>query len=115
MSDSDFPAAFSAAPVQKSMFFTGISGASDRPLPFSLQLPEPLVLYRCYNDLIGLAKECQRVIVEEADTRLNNPEGERLGPSVQLNGVILKVRDFLRQLPAANYRTLRFLIAHLHR
>lgn len=94
------------------MFFTGIS---DRPLPFSLQLPEPLVLYRCYNDLIGLAKECQRVIVEEADTRLNNPEGERLGPSVQLNGVILKVRDFLRQLPAANYRTLRFLIGHLHR
>ncbi|XP_010792993.1 rho GTPase-activating protein 29-like isoform X2 [Notothenia coriiceps] len=76
------------------------------------QLPEPLILYRYYNDIIGLAKECQRVIVEEAD----KPKiGEKGGASVGLNRVLFKIRDLLRQLPAANYRTLRFLIAHLHK
>ncbi|KAF3857991.1 hypothetical protein F7725_011192 [Dissostichus mawsoni] len=71
------------------------------------QLPEPLILYRYYNDIIGLAKECQRVIVEEAD---KPKTGRRGGPAV-----LFKIRDLLRQLPAANYRTLRFLIAHLHK
>lgn len=79
------------------------------------QLPEPLILYRYYNDIIGLAKECQRVIVEEADKTQTAPTGEKGGPSVQLNRVIFKIRDFLRQLPTANYRTLRFLIAHLNK
>uniref|UniRef100_A0AAZ3RUZ1 Rho GTPase-activating protein 29 n=1 Tax=Oncorhynchus tshawytscha TaxID=74940 RepID=A0AAZ3RUZ1_ONCTS len=63
------------------------------------QLPEPLILYRYYNDFIGLAKE----------TRLPKQ------PSIKLNRVIFKIRDLLRQLPPAHYRTLRFLTAHLHR
>ncbi|XP_074544762.1 rho GTPase-activating protein 29-like isoform X2 [Halichoeres trimaculatus] len=79
------------------------------------QLPEPLILYRYYNDFIGLAKECQRVIVEEADKSQSPPTGEKRAPSVQLNRVIFKIRDLLRQLPSGNYRTLRFLIAHLNR
>ncbi|XP_042353609.1 rho GTPase-activating protein 29-like isoform X2 [Plectropomus leopardus] len=79
------------------------------------QLPEPLILYRYYNDIIGLAKECQRVIVEEADKPQSPQTGEKGGPSVQLNRVIFKIRDLLRQLPTANYKTLCFLIAHLNR
>ncbi|XP_070774582.1 rho GTPase-activating protein 29-like isoform X1 [Enoplosus armatus] len=79
------------------------------------QLPEPLIMYRYYNDVIGLAKECQRVIVEEADKPPSTQTGEKGGPSVQLNRVIFKIRDLLRQLPTANYRTLRYLIAHLNR
>ncbi|XP_041659157.1 rho GTPase-activating protein 29-like isoform X2 [Cheilinus undulatus] len=79
------------------------------------QLPEPLILYRFYNDFIGLAKECQRVIVEEADKPPSPQTGEKRGPSVHLNRVIFKIRDLLHQLPAANYKTLRFLIAHLNR
>ncbi|KAK9538763.1 hypothetical protein VZT92_003913 [Zoarces viviparus] len=79
------------------------------------QLPEPLILYRYYNDIIGLSKECQRVIVEEADKPPSTQTGEKEGASVQLNRVIFKIRDLLRQLPTANYRTLRFLIAHLNR
>ncbi|KAI4809497.1 hypothetical protein KUCAC02_018374 [Chaenocephalus aceratus] len=77
------------------------------------QLPEPLILYRYYNDIIGLAKECQRVIVEEAADKPKT--GEKGDASVGLNRVLFKIRDLLRQLPAANYRTLRFLIAHLHK
>ncbi|CAL8279228.1 unnamed protein product [Lota lota] len=80
------------------------------------QLPEPLILYRHYNDFIGLAKECQRALVEEAEAiRAAAQIGEKRGPSVQLNRVIFKIRDLLRQLPPAHYKTLRFLIAHLHR
>ncbi|KAK2822673.1 hypothetical protein Q5P01_022738 [Channa striata] len=79
------------------------------------QLPEPLILYRYYNDVIGLSKECQRVIVEEADKPPNTQEGDKGSPSVQLNRVLFKIRDLLRQLPAPNYRTLRYLIAHLNR
>nr|XP_046216532.1 rho GTPase-activating protein 29-like isoform X2 [Oncorhynchus gorbuscha] len=108
------------------------------------QLPEPLILYRYYNDIIGLAKESQRVIIEEKAVaralqdqgrpggeqprpggtqpgvegeqppmRTSQPGGDQ--PSIKLNRVIFKIRDLLRQLPPANYKTLRFLIAHLHR
>uniref|UniRef100_A0A7N8Y205 Rho GTPase-activating protein 29 n=1 Tax=Mastacembelus armatus TaxID=205130 RepID=A0A7N8Y205_9TELE len=79
------------------------------------QLPEPLILYRYYNDFIGLSKECQRVIVEEADKPPSTQIGGRCGPSIQLNRVIFKIRDLLCQLPTANYRTLRYLLAHLNR
>lgn len=82
------------------------------------QLPEPLILYRYYNEFIGLSKECQRVIVEEADKPLNSQTGEkqeRRGPSVHLNRVLFKIRDLLHQLPAANYKTLRYLVTHLNR
>ncbi|KAK7944341.1 hypothetical protein WMY93_000069 [Mugilogobius chulae] len=79
------------------------------------QLPEPMILYRYYNDIIGLAKECQRVIVEEADIRQSNQTAAKETPSVELNRVMFKIRDLLRQLPSANYKTLRYLIAHLHK
>ncbi|XP_036842525.1 rho GTPase-activating protein 29 isoform X2 [Oncorhynchus mykiss] len=112
------------------------------------QLPEPLILYRYYNDFIGLAKESQRVIIEEkAVARALQDQGRTGGeqprpggnqprvegeqpplttsqpgggelpkqPSIKLNRVIFKIRDLLRQLPPAHYRTLCFLMAHLHR
>ncbi|XP_061834852.1 rho GTPase-activating protein 29-like isoform X2 [Nerophis lumbriciformis] len=81
------------------------------------QLPEPLILYRHYNDFIGLAKEYQRAVVEEADALQSaQVKGEKpSSPSVHLNRAVLRIRDLLRQLPAANYRTLHYLIAHLNR
>ncbi|KAJ8278008.1 hypothetical protein GJAV_G00082730 [Gymnothorax javanicus] len=71
------------------------------------QLPEPLILFRYYNDFIGLAKECQSIIVEQAE--------DHSQMSIELNRVIFKIRDLLRQLPLAHYKTLQFLIEHLHR
>lgn len=35
--------------------------------------------------------------------------------SVELNRVLFKIKDLLRQLPPAHYKTLQFLIEHLHR
>ncbi|KAA0719080.1 Rho GTPase-activating protein 29 [Triplophysa tibetana] len=79
------------------------------------QLPEPLILYRYYNDVIGLAKETQNVLADEPVSAKNKSSGEQLCLSIELKRVIFKIRDLLRQLPAAHYRTLQFLIAHLHR
>ena len=79
------------------------------------QLPEPLILFRYYNDLIGLAKESQSAIVEEVETLRAGPDSETQQVSVELGRVLFKIRDLLRQLPPAQYKTLQFLIQHLHR
>lgn len=70
------------------------------------QLPEPLIPYRFYNEFIGLAKEAQSTVRGAAET----PE-----LSIGLKRITFKIRDLLRQLPPAHYRTLHFLIAHLYR
>ncbi|GLD55048.1 rho GTPase-activating protein 29-like isoform X1 [Lates japonicus] len=80
------------------------------------QLPEPLILFRFYNDFIGLAKESQSIIVEELEAlRLSPTPVTPAQVSVELNRVLFKIKDQLRQLPPANYKTLQFLIEHLHR
>ncbi len=79
------------------------------------QLPEPLILFRYYNDFIGLAKECQTIIVDEVEASRGSPTSDTLQISVELNRVLFKIKDLLRQLPSAHYKTLQFLIQHLHR
>ncbi|XP_068566173.1 rho GTPase-activating protein 29 isoform X2 [Cebidichthys violaceus] len=80
------------------------------------QLPEPLILFRYYNDFIGLAKESQSVIVEELEAlRLSPIPVTPAQVSVDLNRVLFKIKDLLRQLPPVHYKTLQFLIEHLHR
>ncbi|XP_074549796.1 rho GTPase-activating protein 29 isoform X1 [Halichoeres trimaculatus] len=80
------------------------------------QLPEPLILFRYYNDFIALAKESQSIIVEELEAlRLSPTPVSPAQVSVDLNRVLFKIRDLLRQLPSAHYKTLQFLIEHLHR
>lgn len=80
------------------------------------QLPEPLILFRYYNDFIGLAKESQSIIVEELEAlRLSSTPVTPAQVSVELNRVLFKIKDLLKQLPPAHYKTLQFLIEHLHR
>ncbi|KAJ8409562.1 hypothetical protein AAFF_G00229630 [Aldrovandia affinis] len=79
------------------------------------QLPEPLILFRHYNDFIGLAKESQGAIVDEVDAARKSPASEQPPLSVELNRVVFKIRDLLRQLPPTHYRTLMFLVEHLYR
>ncbi|KAJ8270338.1 hypothetical protein GJAV_G00113210 [Gymnothorax javanicus] len=79
------------------------------------QLPEPLILFRHYNDLIGLAKESQGAIMDEVDAARKTPASEQPPLSVELSRVVLKIRDLLRQLPLSHYRTLQLIIQHLYR
>uniref|UniRef100_A0AAQ4R0R1 Rho GTPase-activating protein 29 n=1 Tax=Gasterosteus aculeatus aculeatus TaxID=481459 RepID=A0AAQ4R0R1_GASAC len=80
------------------------------------QLPQPLILFRYYNDFIGLAKESQSIIVEELEALRRSPTSVTPAQvSVDLNRILFKIKDLLRQLPPVHYKTLQFLIEHLHR
>uniref|UniRef100_A0A8C6Z2A3 Rho GTPase-activating protein 29 n=1 Tax=Nothoprocta perdicaria TaxID=30464 RepID=A0A8C6Z2A3_NOTPE len=79
------------------------------------QLPEPLILFRLYNEFIGLAKESQNVN-EELDAKQASPRSKkRQSICIELNRIIIKIKDLLKQLPVPNYNTLQYLIGHLHR
>ncbi|XP_029888456.1 rho GTPase-activating protein 29 isoform X3 [Aquila chrysaetos chrysaetos] len=79
------------------------------------QLPEPLILFRLYNEFIGLAKESQTVN-EELDAKQASPKSKtRQSNCIELNRIIIKMKDLLKQLPVPNYNTLQYLIGHLHR
>lgn len=80
-----------------------------------IQLPEPLILFRLYNEFIGLAKESQSVN-EELDAKQVSPKSKkRQSICIELNRIIIKIKDLLKQLPVPNYNTLQYLIGHLHR
>ncbi|NXK26591.1 RHG29 protein, partial [Arenaria interpres] len=79
------------------------------------QLPEPLILFRLYNEFIGLAKESQNVN-EELDGKQASPKSKkRQSICIELNRIIIKIKDLLKQLPVPNYNTLQYLTGHLHR
>ncbi|XP_064003385.1 rho GTPase-activating protein 29 isoform X3 [Pogoniulus pusillus] len=79
------------------------------------QLPEPLILFRLYNEFIGLAKESQN-INEELDAKQASPRSRtRQSICIELNRIIIKMKDLLKQLPVPNYNTLQYLIGHLRR
>uniref|UniRef100_A0A665TDG8 Rho GTPase activating protein 45b n=1 Tax=Echeneis naucrates TaxID=173247 RepID=A0A665TDG8_ECHNA len=68
------------------------------------QLPEPIMLFRLYNSLMGLAKES---LQSDGDTS----EGGDTESSVLVD----KLKELLKELPKANLATLRYIIRHLRR
>ncbi|XP_078264394.1 rho GTPase-activating protein 29-like isoform X2 [Rhinoraja longicauda] len=81
---------------------------------FLRQLPEPLMLFRLYNEFIGLAKECHNVTLED-DGKRKCLAASKWSTSIGKIQVLSKVKDLLGQLPQANYNTVRFLVSHLRR
>ncbi|XP_075943648.1 rho GTPase-activating protein 45 isoform X2 [Anarhichas minor] len=92
------------------------------------QLPEPIMLFRLYNSLMGLAKESLQGEAEtpegdEAESNSINPMGgkgpelEDLGPDTDPEVLVLvdKLKGLLKELPKANITTLRYIIRHLRR
>ncbi|XP_058031950.1 rho GTPase-activating protein 29 isoform X3 [Ahaetulla prasina] len=82
---------------------------------FLRQLPEPLILSRFYNEFIGLAKESQNINGELDMKQMRPKTNKQQSVCIELNRIILKIKDLLRLLPTANYNTLKFLLAHLCR
>lgn len=79
------------------------------------QLPEPFILFRLYKEFIDLAKEIHRVN-EEQETKKGAPEDRKWSSTcIEINRILLKSKDLLRQLPASNFNSLHFLLAHLKR
>lgn len=79
------------------------------------QLPEPFILFRLYKEFIDLAKEIHRVN-EEQETKKGVTEDRKWSSTcIEINRILLKSKDLLRQLPASNFNSLHFLLAHLKR
>nr|XP_034975220.1 rho GTPase-activating protein 45 isoform X4 [Zootoca vivipara] len=80
------------------------------------QLPEPIMPFRMYNSLMGLAKESLqggsegrpgKSIAELVD---RGPETEKV-----VMALVTKLRDLLRELPSENLSTLKYILLHLRR
>uniref|UniRef100_A0A6Q2YVK7 Rho GTPase activating protein 45b n=1 Tax=Esox lucius TaxID=8010 RepID=A0A6Q2YVK7_ESOLU len=80
------------------------------------QLPEPIMPFRLYNNLMGLAKESLQAEGEEAGTG-KGPELVDLGPETDpaVLVVVDRLRELLKELPKANVATLRYITRHLRR
>ncbi|XP_051930704.1 rho GTPase-activating protein 45 isoform X2 [Hippocampus zosterae] len=86
------------------------------------QLPEPILPFHIYNNLVGLAKESV-----QADADPDEPGGPPavgrgpqlvdLGPETEPEILVMvdKLRELLKELPKVNMATLRYLIRHLRR
>uniref|UniRef100_A0A8C7D1V1 Rho GTPase activating protein 45 n=1 Tax=Oncorhynchus kisutch TaxID=8019 RepID=A0A8C7D1V1_ONCKI len=80
------------------------------------QLPEPIMPFRLYNSLMGLAKESLQTEGGEAGTG-KGPELVDLGPDTDpaVLAVVDRLRELVKELPKANVATLRYIVRHLRR
>ncbi|XP_068449158.1 rho GTPase-activating protein 45 isoform X1 [Clinocottus analis] len=95
------------------------------------QLPEPIMLFRLYNRLMGLAKESLQGEAETPEGDEAEPSGGGgvvvspaagkglvdLGPDTDPEVLVLvdKLKELLEELPKANIATLRYITRHLRR
>ncbi|XP_039628331.1 GEM-interacting protein isoform X1 [Polypterus senegalus] len=70
---------------------------------FLKELPEPIVVFRLYNNFMALGRDVQRVVDKEQGTNLS------------VESLVQTAQALLSRLPVANYYTLRHLVIHLHR
>uniref|UniRef100_A0A4W4HJ53 Rho GTPase activating protein 45 n=1 Tax=Electrophorus electricus TaxID=8005 RepID=A0A4W4HJ53_ELEEL len=81
------------------------------------QLPEPIMPFRMYNDLMGLAKESLHAETPAGGEEAKGPEladlGARTDPKVLM--LVEKLRQVLEELPPANTATLKYIVRHLRR
>ncbi|CAL8308501.1 unnamed protein product [Lota lota] len=91
------------------------------------QLPEPIMLFRLYHNLMGLSKESlqhEAEIPEGVEScgggggvGTRGPELVDLGDDTDPVILVLveKLRNLLKELPKANLATLRYIVRHLRR
>lgn len=86
-------------------------------LLFSLQLPEPLMPFRLYNELMGLAKESLQGGEAKGRSGKGGPELVDRGADTDqvVLTLVLKLRELLKELPSENMATLQYLLQHLRR
>ncbi|KAM6107257.1 LOW QUALITY PROTEIN: rho GTPase-activating protein 45 [Pterocles gutturalis] len=81
------------------------------------QLPEPLMPFRMYNALMGLAKESLQGGEAKGRGAKGGPELVDRGPDTDevVVTLVLRLKELLKELPWENMATLRFLLQHLRR
>uniref|UniRef100_A0A8C5RVS8 Rho GTPase activating protein 45 n=1 Tax=Laticauda laticaudata TaxID=8630 RepID=A0A8C5RVS8_LATLA len=77
------------------------------------QLPEPIIPFRMYNSLMGLAKE---TLQSRSDSRAGRSTGEPVDTSSETEkAMVTKLKELLKELPAKNLATLKCITQHLKR
>ncbi|XP_037360803.1 rho GTPase-activating protein 45 isoform X2 [Talpa occidentalis] len=77
------------------------------------QLPEPLISFRFYHELVGLAKDHLKAEAEAKAASRGRPDvAASEAASIAMAG---RLRDLLRELPPENRATLQYLLRHLRR
>uniref|UniRef100_A0A672T030 Rho GTPase activating protein 45 n=1 Tax=Sinocyclocheilus grahami TaxID=75366 RepID=A0A672T030_SINGR len=81
------------------------------------QLPEPIMPFRLYNSLMGLAKESLAVVGPEGAETGKGPDLVDLGPETdpELLALVDRLKNLLKELPKPNTATLRYIARHLRR
>ncbi|KAM4707697.1 rho GTPase-activating protein 45 isoform 2-T2 [Discoglossus pictus] len=76
------------------------------------QLPEPLMPFRLYNGLMGLAKESLRGTEAGKGPRMED-KGPDMEPEVM--AMVYRLMELLKELPPENRATLQYLVQHMCR
>ncbi|KAM6041499.1 rho GTPase-activating protein 45 isoform 2-T3 [Chlamydotis macqueenii] len=81
------------------------------------QLPEPIMPFRMYNELMGLAKESLQGGEAKGRSGKGGPELVDRGPDTDkvVVNLVLKLKELLKELPWENMATLQYLLLHLRR
>ncbi|NXY20543.1 HMHA1 protein, partial [Atrichornis clamosus] len=81
------------------------------------QLPEPLMPFRLYNELMGLAKESLQGGEAKGRSGKGGPELVDRGADTDrvVLSLVLRLRELLKELPCENMATLQYLLQHLRR
>lgn len=77
------------------------------------QLPEPLISFRLYHELVGLAKDSLKAEAEAKAASRSCPDmAESEAVAMAMVG---RLRELLRDLPSENKASLQYLLQHLRR
>ncbi|NXJ99352.1 HMHA1 protein, partial [Corythaixoides concolor] len=81
------------------------------------QLPEPIMPFRMYNALMGLAKESLQGGEAKGRSGKGGPELADRGADtdVVVVNLVLRLKELLKELPWENMATLQYLLQHLRR
>ncbi|XP_061871059.1 rho GTPase-activating protein 45 isoform X2 [Colius striatus] len=81
------------------------------------QLPEPIMPFRMYNELMGLAKESLQGGEGKSKSGKGGPELVDKGADTDkvVVNLVLKLKELLKELPQENMATLQYLLQHLRR
>ncbi|NXI48255.1 HMHA1 protein, partial [Galbula dea] len=81
------------------------------------QLPEPIMPFRMYNELMGLAKESLQGGEAKGRSGKGGPELVDKGADTDkvVVNLVLRLKELLKELPRENMATLQYLLQHLRR
>ncbi|KAM8765499.1 rho GTPase-activating protein 45 isoform 3-T3 [Rhynchonycteris naso] len=77
------------------------------------QLPEPLISFRLYHELVGLAKDSLKAEAEVKAASRSCPDAAE--SEAVTTAMVGRLRELLRDLPPENRASLQYLLQHLRR